>query len=667
MSALLSLLFFLFWAVLWVAGGWLVMIGLNLPRRERLVLGIGFGLIAQLWLSNLLAQVLPVTVAFWGGSLIMLAVGLAFAWPRLKEGWNLFYFSPGQMIALGLIVYVFTIIGFGLDIFDDYQNLPTVSLMATGSIPPHFALDPKFIFGYHYLLLLFGAQLMRIGNIFPWTGLDFARGLVFGLMILCAYLWTRRMTRSHLAGVLGGVFAAFSSGARWILLFLPPAMVESISKQVTLIGSGSITDKNLAQALLKPWAIQGAGPMAFPFAFSNGINDPAVMVHNGTGVIVPLIVMLILLLYRRWRDWKMAAVLVILLSAWALGSEFDFLALLPNLIVAVIVYLFLQKTKRIPREAFAWIGVMVAALAFAAFQGGVLTSIAQDTLQRLLGHVAEGYHTFGLTFSILPSVVSAHLGRLTLTNPAQLLLALLEIGPVLLALPLAFVWGVKMIRAQRWWEAALVTGAATGMIALFVQYAGSAGISANSRLLNSFITPATLYAAPLGWVWAKKKAEAVWAGLGAVGFVAIFGGLVLFGVELIAAQKPVLPDFIHDMDAHMSGLYWNKLEPGAQVFDPVPVRAVTVFGRYSNSYDTWYVPKTDWEALVAHPDPHVLNRAGYRYVYFGIYEWEEQWDAVARALLQDPCVKVVDQVNGIRAPDDYRKDFRRLLDISACK
>jgi hypothetical protein len=30
----------------------------------------------------------------------------------------------------------------GLAILDDYQNLPTTALIATGDIPPHFPLNP---------------------------------------------------------------------------------------------------------------------------------------------------------------------------------------------------------------------------------------------------------------------------------------------------------------------------------------------------------------------------------------------------------------------------------------------------------------------------------------------------------------------------------------------
>ena len=63
----------------------------------------------------------------------------------------------------------------GLAIFDDYAHLPTISIMATGEIPPQFALNPDIPYSYHYFLLLFGAQIISLTGIMPWTAWDIAR------------------------------------------------------------------------------------------------------------------------------------------------------------------------------------------------------------------------------------------------------------------------------------------------------------------------------------------------------------------------------------------------------------------------------------------------------------------------------------------------------------
>lgn len=666
-SQLLRVLPLLVWSLIWAAGGWLIVIGFNIPRREQMLTGISLGLVVELWFSNVFAHFMPIMPAFWSGAMAVLIIGFVFAWPRLRMGVkDVFSISWGQLAALALIVYLFAVIGFGLNIFDDRQNLPAASLMAMGDIPPHFPFDSKAVFGYHYLLILLGAQLIRFGDIFAWTAMDLARALAFGPTIMLTYLWTRRMTRSRTAGILGGLFMAFSSGTRWLLLMLPTSTVAWISDHVTLIGSGKITGENLSSALTNFWQIEGSGPISFPFAFINGLNSSNAMTHNGVGVLGILALMLVLMLSRRTQNFKHGMIIVILLAASALVSEFGFLTLFPNLFLALLVYLFVLRTRQIPRGAILWIVIVGAASAISLIQGGVLTVIAQDFVAGLMGAAREGYHTFGVAFAWPPTVISAHLGTLSLADPAQLLAAMFEFGPVLLILPLLYIWGIKMARLQRWWEAMLVAGAATGFIVLFVQYTGSAGISANSRLLNNILLPATLYAVPLAWAWGKKRSETVKAGLVTLGMISLFGGVFIFGIELIAAQKPVLPFFINELDARMSNRYWNQLEPTAQVFDYSPSRAVTVFGRFSDSNETLYISRPEWDALGDKPDPYAMHAAGFDYVYFGTTEWES-WSKETQALFQAPCVQVVDNMEGIRAPDDFRKDFRRLLNVSACK
>ena len=120
-----------------------------------------------------------------------------------------------------LLTIFFISIGRGLALFDDYQNLPTVSLMATGDIPPHFALDPRFSFNYHYLLLLFAAQFMRLGNMFPWTALDASRGLIIALPLVLAWLWAYRMTCHRVASVLTSMMLMFAGERAGCCFYCP--------------------------------------------------------------------------------------------------------------------------------------------------------------------------------------------------------------------------------------------------------------------------------------------------------------------------------------------------------------------------------------------------------------------------------------------------------------
>ncbi len=380
LSRMVDKLLFLLWFFTWSAGGWLLASAtFHLPRRLVFGVGLALGAVTQVWLANLLGFFLPAPVAFWGGALLTLALGIAFAWPlsldKIRRA--LLPASWGQVIALLFLTYIFTAIGRGLLLFEDYQNLPTISLMAGGDIPPRFALDPDVRFGYHYLMLLFAAQIMRLGGVVPWNALDLTRGLFFGLTILLTYLWTERMTRSRIAAYAGAVFAAFAGGTRWLLLLLPSSWVAYLSRDITLLGSAAQSVPDLASGLTLPWAIDGAGPIPFPFAFVNGITPPLILSHGGSGMMVAALSILILLLYRFWRDWRGGVVMTMLLSALANLSEHAYLAAFFGLGLALLLHWIHSRSLKIPRDFLPWILVGAVSGLFAAFQGGVLTEIVR--------------------------------------------------------------------------------------------------------------------------------------------------------------------------------------------------------------------------------------------------------------------------------------------------
>ena len=141
---------------------------------------------------------------------------------------------------------------------------------------------------------------------------------------------------------------------------------------------------------------------------------------------------------------------------------------------------------------------------------------------------------------------------------------------------------------------------------------------------------------------------------------------MLFGLQLLAIQRPVLATFISPMDAKMAQSYWNRLEPDARILDPLVYRAPTVFGRFTVSSPTWYTSDPAWRDLMASADPRKMREAGFDYLYYDSNYWD-RLDSTKQALLSDPCVKQVDEVEGIHSEQDYTKDFRRLLNIQNCK
>jgi hypothetical protein len=254
---------------------------------------------------------------------------------------------------------------------------------------------------------------------------------------------------------------------------------------------------------------------------------------------------------------------------------------------------------------------------------------------------------------------------LSLANPAQLVSALLEIGPIVVVTPLLFSWGWKSLRLRHWYEASLLAGSLGALVALFVAFKGPL-FTATPRLMAGWFFVATLYAVPLLWRWLQPRSDR-WKLAAATGaLVCCLGGLVLFGVQLAAIQAPTYATFISLMDAKMSQEYWNALRPGAWVFDPVVFRAPTVLGRFTKSSPTWYVRSANWQALRDEPDPLRMRAAGFEYMYFDRDYWDGLTSAQQASFVAS-CVRQVAQVDGVRSENDYSKDFRRLIDIQACK
>lgn len=662
MDRLLEVLALLAWTCPWAIGGWLLAFGLfRLGRGESAVIGFSLGLVLQVWMANLASQVVAIPLSFWLASALVLVFGVA---ANLRPNRRLrLTIRPGQWILLACLTALFTAIGRGLGVFDDYQNLPTVSLMAAGDVPPHFALDPSLRFGYHYLLLLFAAELMRLANMLPWSALDLARGIMLGLPLLVAGLWMRRLTHSNLASVLGCCVLALAGGSRWLLLLLPPALVNQISGEITLIGSAASSAPRFSEAMVSPWRIDGGGPIPFPFAFYSGINQPYIMLYTGIAGSGILIMLLILLTAQRWRHGAASIVTIALLSALAMANEIAFLLLGLGMLLVSLTASVSNRGAADRRRWLLWMGMETAALAIALVQGGMLTEVAASWLR----HDAAASSYFDPTPVLVwpPAIVSAHLGSLSVANPLQLIAALLEIGPVVLVTPWLLMWIRRGLQHGRLFEAGVIASSAGALLSAFLAFKGPL-FTAGPRLMSGWFFVSALYFIPLLWIWARSRREAARVGVAAAAFLSCMGGLVLFGVQLAAIQRPVYATFISQMDAKIAQEEWNRLEAGELVFDPLIFRAPTVFGRATRSSPTWYTRSQEWEQLRDAADPVELNAAGFGYMYFDGEYWE-QLSATQQGRLTGACVRQVLQVDGIRSETDYTKDFRRLLDIRQCK
>ena len=652
----------LVWLVVWTAGGVLLAASLfRLRRGETALVGFAIGLVLEIWFANLIARAFSILLASWASAVLVVAAGVAAA--VLARRCRPIAFSWRQWGLLAVCVVLFTLIGRGLGIFDDYQNLPTISLMATGDIPPHFALNPSLNFGYHYFLLLFSAQLMRLGGMFPWTALDVARGLMLGLPLVLGGLWGYRLARNQVVAGLTGAMLAFAGGARWLLLLLPAPWLAAISDNIKLIGSASTSAPNLAEAMLTNWKIDGAGPIPFPFAFYTGINQPYIMAYTGIAGTGILILLLLLLIANRSRHWSAALVVCGLLASLAMANEIAFLLLAFGTFVVVLVWMVRNRSWRLPTSLAIWLGIFFASTLIAAVQGGLLTEALRSRLLSAYGQTS--YFDTSLNLIWPPAIVSAHLGSLSLANPAQLDAALAEIGPVVLVTPLELVWAFKSLLAEKWYESSFIAASAASLVAVFIQFKGPL-FTAWPRLMSGWFLSCILYSVPLLWIWVRGRSGGLQAAVVGGGVITCLSGLVLLSIQLVAVQRPVFATFITPLDAKMSQEYWNRLEPGALVFDPVVYRAPTIFGRFTDSSPSWYTRDPRWEALASAPDPQAIRAAGFHYMYFDKDYWDKLTPAQQSAFLA-ACVKQVAQVDGIHSEQNYAKDFRRLLDIQNCR
>ena len=654
----LILFFFLF-----TTGGWLLSThAFKLKSRERLVVGFGLGLALTLWFSNLLGRWLPPQIAFWSAAGLVLILGyLSTIWsdrPFLDKTdlqvWPLLLFFVG-------ITLLFTLMGRGLGIFDDRKNLSIISTMAAGDIPPHFYMNSGFLFKYHYGFQLFGASLMRVGGLFPWSAFDLSKGITAALAIALAHLWGWRVTYRRLGGVLTAFVVTFASGGRWLLTLLPPSILSRAGVQLTLWGSAAQSAPNLLQGLSSPWIVEGGPPVPIPFAFVNGILQPFILyLQAGPKSLALVLLLLLLLIFHRQVNRFGLIVITLLIAMWGLTAEAEFVLFALGLFTAFIM---LRAWRKKP--AWRWelrTATIVLAIAFAIiiFQGGTITEtvrgIILPTAEALAGTAGP---TAGFYPRFPPALVSAHLGELRVTKPGELLIGLMEVGPVLLLVPLIVCASIRWAKRGRFLYLAIALSTFFGfVIPLFLSYEVDRDIT---RLTNYALMGWILLTVPImKTFWYSKRPNWIRAVIVTEAAFIVFGGLVVMGSLLAAIPKAVFADEIEPVDAAMTRLLWDQLEPGAEVLDSRGWRAVPITGRLTRSAVDSYAELSSWADLVVAPNVHQVSDAGYRYIYVDEFWWDSM-PKNAQETYMDSCVKVVQELH-----DNAANGSRWLFDIGEC-
>jgi hypothetical protein len=666
---LVDILIFFVICILWASGGWLIISHtFHLKSREKLVAGLATGFLLYIVLSNLLSQILPLPVAYWLSGVIpfLTGLGLAFKDNRLdRSAWQEDnpLSSWLQFTVLALIILVFTMILRGLAIFDDYYHLPMISVMATGDIPPHFYLDPSLHLPYHYGLQVFAAGMVRLGGLFPWSAWDISRAIVFGFTCVLSWLWIRRMTGSSLAAYLGAGLLVFGGGTRWLLLLIPTPLLQHLGANLHMDISGMTAGGNLVAALTNQWPMDGGGPFPFPFAYANGILEALNMQLGATGAMWEMTILLLLLLSTpRKNSLVNIATLSLLIASLALSAEHVFAALVAGVVIVFAIksiYSTIRQRHFRLSHLTQWEIPVAVATVLALFQGGYITGGFMSVISKLTGRaypmVTTDFQGFSLRWP--PAVPTGHLGPLSLFDPNQVVILLAEAGPALLLLILITIYWLRKLPKSHRLSRALTVGAILSFtFPVFFRYGLDFDIT---RLVGAALWLSFALGFPIVWRWLATARKGWRVPAVAAYSAAVYAGLVMFAVELIAIPRPQTTYYLKYNESDFARAYWNRLEQGAQILDRLPERAVLLFGRPSFAAADVYKKSPVWQALVNDPDPAKVAAAGYSYVYMDEVWWQGL-SAQLQAAYTQPCVERVADMNL------GGNQFRQLLKVKAC-
>ena len=374
-------------------------------------------------------------------------------------------------------------------------------------------------------------------------------------------------------------------------------------------------------------------------------------------------VLLLLLLSRRRRNsWLAPVTLGLLIANLALSAEQVFLVVMVGMFLGVVLNALIRRARRLPfqKAVLAEWGVpLVIAGILALVQGGYLSDAVYSVISRFAGQSYPMVTTDfqGFSFRWPPAVPTGHFGPLSLFDPGQIAILLAEAGPALFLLPVVVAFTLRKLPGR----VTLVLGLALGsfvtfVLPIFFRYGLDFDIT---RLVAAALWLWYALSFPVIWRWLKNARQPFRYLAGAGYAVAIYAGVVMFAVQLIAIPKPQTTYYLDFTETYFSRTYWNRLEPNAMILDNFPERAVLLFGRASTAGLDVYNRSPEWKALIADPDPVKVARAGYTYIYMN-EKWFADLNKKQRDAFQQPCVSQIDRLN----IED--RAYRQLWSVKAC-
>ncbi len=669
-------------ASVWLAGWLLATHAFRLASRERLIVGLGLGLVLYTWLANILGQFLAPSISFAASAALLLLIGFLFGLRRKDGPWldraDLSIW-PWLVVGLGL-VWLFLLWGKGLALFDEHKNLSLISVIANGDLPPHYTPNYPLLFIYHYGFQVFGASLMQLGGMLPWSAFDTGKAVLWGETLVLAALLGKRYIGQAWGAVAGAGVLALASGTRYLLLLLPPSFLLYADRFIHLQGTSALIGKPFSDALISGWPVDGGPPMAYMFGFLNGIMEPMVMAHQGPNTFSVLILLLLWLTLSKLSGRWSALILVAVFSIWALAWEASYGLFMLGLFAFAGLYWWRERDLNLSYLKPALIAALVS-IPVVLLQGGTFTELARDlffgieqpplfglipmlTIGAGLPLVAQASSLLntdilGFTLRWPPAIPSAHLGALNIFSPAELIVGLFEIGPVLLFTPWITRWAWHRARAGDWPLGALVAAAWIGfVIPLFLQYEADRDIS---RLMWQALLTWTLMLAFVladeSFRWRPFVRQAGIIGLGLM----LFGGLMVAATQLSAASKTQLAHGYNELDAAISAAIWGEIPADAKVFGQLGHTTI-LSGHLTGQLLGEASEGSQWQELFAAPSLDSLVALGYDFILIDSRWWDDLSPEIQSASGFDAvCVQTFAEVW-----DNSHVNFRRMLDLRAC-
>jgi len=443
-----SFLYFIPWlidALAWFIGGWLIAThAFKIDVNKRLIVGFGLGLIFNLWLINLVGHCLSTSLAYHLSALIVLLVGLLF-W--IKSGKPFFESAmlkvwPILLLWAGVFIYSL-MLERGLKIFDDQLQLPAISVIASGGFPPRYFLNANSQFAYHYGFQILAASLMRIGGMFPWSASDFAKALIWSYSLILLGFIIHAYIKNVWKTIAAVAIFTFLGNTRYLLMLLPSSVLQTFDSSIGFLGVSAFMNVPFSQALFMPWNVVPGPPTPYIFGFQSGIYPSYHMYHSGQLSLAMVLIFLIWLLNKEIKNWKSIPFLAIILSHLALTYESAYALLAAS-------FIFLYTLLRLKRNACQFDSMkplliaLFISIPFAFFQGGSLLSLIQSAFFKFLGNQPQ-VSVHNLTEQVIsinwpPSIFSTNFGDLSLFDVHQLIVGLLDIGPILFFVPMLTPW-----------------------------------------------------------------------------------------------------------------------------------------------------------------------------------------------------------------------------------